>query len=314
MDQRIDIDDSQKGIEAHAIKPPAAGMKPLPEEKKPSMLESIQKAREEEARQKAALKVAKPAIDQINKQLKEEFSQYKASPRDKESRDKYREVTSQLKEFRNQIFERTRTEKPPESNVRHVPQGVLSDQTKRLIFPRLDVAEGGTASVAAYPFELLTEPLVLGEGQVPTPYDFELKVNTFVVSYGLSGIVTITNPAVAFTPASLAVDDYVYLEILFTSGLGVNQGQIKKGKYDQNPAKYIKVNSANVYRPYQQYLYYPIAKVIAYVTGQSLSGIQLSETTQIVQIAKDHVRLEIWTVDGLPMWIPNPGVLINPVL
>ena len=313
MDQPIEIDESQKGIEAHAVKPPATGMKPLPEEKRSSFMQDLEQRRKDEARQKEAVKAAKPDIDKINKALKEERAEYLASPRDKESRDRYREVSNQLKEYRNQIFERTRTERVPEPNARHIPQGVLDDNQKRLIFPRMEEGNAqGAASDTTYPFQLYLETI----NNITT-----LKIIKGTVSLGIEPA-NINTATLSLDPTLLNVGDYVYYYIAFSNSFAVVGNAYAYGNTGpwSNKTKFLKVNATDPYKPYQEYVFIPIAKVKPYTDGGPVYDLILTEFTenadgtQLAQLVKEDIRLELWTVDGLPMWIPNPGVKFDVAL
>jgi hypothetical protein len=301
------LDPSQQGVEAHAIKPPEGGIKSEPTVKAVPLGKPTEEAQAEAKRIREANKIAKQEVDKINDLLKKEYTSYKQSPRTSQDRAEYKETVEKLKQYRDMVVNRTRTEQPP-AGLKLTQFGVNDDNQKRVL-KQPTVEEGVSSSTTSSPFRVF-----LYAPDATKPDDKKLKVQTGLVTYGISATpLSIVNKDTPIA-RNLAVNSYIYLLFVIDSSLGITSCTLTSGAQWSGFPKYINVNSQNKAKPYQQRLYYPIAKVMPYVTGGPVYGTRLTDTTQLAQLATSHVRLELWAVDGLPMWIPSPGVILNPVV
>lgn len=293
------------GVEAHAIKVPG-GI----ESKDLSNMgvltgRKAQKEQEEARRASAAEKALKEQVEKVDEQIKQEKQAYRQAPRTAESRERYKETLEKLNEYRDQILNRTKVEPPPPERNWMVRFGVNEDEKKRAARQDVD-GDAISSSGKRTPFQAYIETV--------DPDTTRIRLQAGQLYYGIETTpITIANLDVPIN-VGIPVGSYIYIVVELDSDLQVTDCYLQSGDVWNEHPKYIYVNADDQYAPFQQYLYYPIAKVMPLVDGGPTYDVKLTDATQLYQLAKSNVRLELWTVDGLPMWIPSPGAVVNPPL
>ena len=323
------VDPEQRGVEAHAIKPPPTGLrtdavgtgamasktggsgamaskgvgtgtmasKPVGS----GVFDNSPDA--EEQRAKDTAKAAKRTVQEINNQIKKEFSHYRQSARTSEERHRLRSVVDQLREHRDEVLQRTKTEKPPQERQQRPQFGVIDEHKKRVLDNPITTTDQGSGE-DSYPFKVYLQTKENGSKV--------LRVTKGYIAKGFSPFGELAIGAIDNEiPATLNVGDYIFLKFEITTSLAIQSCDVAFGVKPWTGVKYFTVNASDPMRPYQKNLYHPIAKVIQYTPGATAVGIVLSESTQLVQLAKDNVQLNLWTIDGLPMYIPYPPPMFD---
>lgn len=258
----------------------------------------------EEQRAKDTAKAAKRTVQEINNQIKKEFSHYRQSARTSEERHRLRSVVDQLREHRDEVLQRTKTEKPPQERHQRPQFGVIDEHKKRVLDNPITTTDQGSGE-DSYPFKVYLQTKQNG--------DRVLRVTKGYIAKGFSPFGQLAIGAIDNEiPTTLNVENYIYLKFELTKGLAIQSCDVSFGVKPWTGIKYFTVDASDPLRPYQKNLYHPIAKVIQYTPGATAVGIVLSESTQLVQLAKDNVQLNLWTIDGLPMYIPYPPPLFEP--
>jgi hypothetical protein len=293
------------GNEAHAIKV-TGGIKSIDSSDMGILTgRKAQKEREELRRVREAEKITKQQIDLVDDKIKEEKQAYRMGERTAEKRAQYKATLEALNKFRDQILNRTKTEQPPKERNWMVRFGVNEDEKRKAV--RQDVAgDAVSASGKRLPFQAYVETV--------DPETTRIRLQAGQLYYGINATpITITGLDVPINIA-IAAGTYIYIVVELDSDLQVTDCYLQSGDVWNDYPKYIYVNADDEYAPFQQYLYSPLAKVMPLVDGGPTYDVKLTDATQLYQLAKSDVRLELWTVDGLPMWIPSPGVVVNPPL
>jgi hypothetical protein len=322
------VDPEQRGVEAHAIKPPPTGLRTdavgtgamasktggsgamaskgvgtgtmASKQVGSGVFDNSPDA--EEQRAKDTAKAAKRTVQEINNQIKKEFSHYRQSARTSEERHRLRSVVDQLREHRDEVLQRTKTEKPPQERHQRPQFGVIDEHKKRVLDNPITTTDQGSGE-DSYPFKVYLQTKQNG--------DRVLRVTKGYIAKGFSPFGQLAIGAIDNEiPTTLNVENYIYLKFELTKGLAIQSCDVSFGVKPWTGIKYFTVDASDPMRPYQKKLYHP--KVIQYTPGATAVGIVLSESTQLVQLAKDNVQLNLWTIDGLPMYIPYPPPLFEP--